>query len=77
MRADLLFFSSTKRRPSPTHKPASASTCRGSTGLTPTCKKRLRVVQDIQTRPWGSRMALYADATSNRVWLSEKIADEH
>ena len=33
----------------------------------------LRVVQDIQTRPWGSRTALYADGRGNRIWLSERL----
>jgi predicted enzyme related to lactoylglutathione lyase len=33
----------------------------------------LRVVQDIQTRPWGSRTALYVDARGNRIWLSERL----
>ncbi len=33
----------------------------------------LRVVHEIQERPWGARTALYADATGNRIWLSEDI----
>ena len=36
----------------------------------------LRVVQDIQMRPWGARTALYEDATGNRIWLSENVKSE-
>ena len=31
----------------------------------------LRVVQEIEERPWGSRTALYQDDDGNRIWLSE------
>jgi predicted enzyme related to lactoylglutathione lyase len=36
----------------------------------------LRVMQDVQARAWGSRTALYADATGNRIWLSEDLHGE-
>ena len=31
----------------------------------------LRVINDVESRPWGTRTALYEDPAGNRLWLSQ------